>query len=156
MGLFGPTWAAHSGFLFFRGLRGLGLLIALRHPFYGLRGGFLFGWRGRRLLLLAAEPAPVAPTPQEFEEEAAKAALEPTEARREAGYCRKGQINIGDLGVTIETAMGAEEKFPYLFFPTRGKRILMGKVYQSFGTGNRWRPNLDRIAVGASFSSIMR
>ncbi len=83
--------------------------------------------------------------------------LEPTEAQREAGYCRKGQINIGDPDVTIEkTAMGAEEKFPYLFLPTRGKRILMGKVYQSFGTGNRWRPIVDRSCFGASFSSIMR
>ncbi len=98
LGLFGPTWAAHSGFLFFRGLRGLGLLIALR------------GGRGR----------------------------------------------LGDLDVTIETAMGAEEKFPYLFCPTRGKRILMGKVYQSFGTGNRWRPIVDRFGCGASFFGIMR
>ncbi len=79
-----------------------------------------------RLLWLGAEPAPVAPTPQEFEEEAAKAALEPTEAQREAGYCRKDQINIGDLDVTIETVMGAEEKFPDLFFPTRGKMRLRG------------------------------
>ncbi len=82
--------------------------------------------------------------------------LEPTEAQREAGYGRKGQINIGDLDITIETAMGAEEKFPYLFFRTRGKRILMGKVYRSFGTGNRWRPIVDHLPIGASFFGIMR
>jgi hypothetical protein len=35
--------------------------------------------------LLAAEPAPVSPTPQEVDEEAAKAALEPTEIQRETG-----------------------------------------------------------------------
>ncbi len=42
--------------------------------------------------------------------------LEPTEAPREVAYCRKRQINIGDLDITIETAMGAEEKFPYQLF----------------------------------------
>ncbi len=36
LGLFGPTWAAHSGFLFFRGLRGLGLLITLHALICGL------------------------------------------------------------------------------------------------------------------------
>ncbi len=57
------------------------------------------------------------PTPQELEEEAANAMPEPTEAPREVGYCRKRQINIGDLDITIEkTAMGAEKKFPYQFF----------------------------------------
>ncbi len=66
--------------------------------------------------MLAAEAAPVASTPQEVEEETVKAALEPTEAQREAGYCRKRQINIGDPDVTIETAMGAEKKFQIYFF----------------------------------------
>ncbi len=136
---------------------GQGPRIAHHPPRAHLRALSTFPLRpeGRRLLLLAAEPAPVAPTPQEFEEEAAKAALEPTEAQREAGYCRKGQINIGDLDITIETAMGAEEKFSDLFFPTRGKRILMGKVYQSYWTGNRWRPIVDRFGCGASFFGIM-
>ncbi len=148
--------ASHSGFLFFRGLRGLGLLIALPRPLYGLSRRFLFGRSGRRLLLLAAEPAPVAPTPQGVEEEAAKTVLAPTEPQREAGYCRKGQINIGDPDVTNETAMGAEEKFPNLFFSTRGKMRLRGQVYQSFGTGNRLRPIVDRSPFGASFFGIMR
>ncbi len=133
--MFGAVLGRPGGFSLFRGLGGLGLLIALRGSFYGLRGGFLFCWRGRRLLRLGAEPAPVAPTPQEVEEEAAKAALEPTEAQRKAGYCRKRQINIGDPDVTIETAMGAEDNFPYLFFRTRGKLRLRGQVYQFFGHG---------------------
>ncbi len=80
----------------------------------------------------------------------------PTEVQREAGNRPNGHIKVGDPDVTIETAMGAEEKFPDLFFSTRGKRILMGKVYQSFGTGNRWRPIVDRIVLGASFFGIMR
>ncbi len=89
------------------------MLIAPVRPFYGLRGGFLFG----SLLRLGSEPAPVAPTLQELEEEAAIAALERTEAQHEAGYCCKGQINIGDPDVTIEkTAIGAEKKFSRLFF----------------------------------------
>ncbi len=106
--------------------------------------------------MLAAEAAPVASTPQEVEEEAAKAALEPTEVQRETGNRPNGHIKVGDLDVTIETVMGAEEKFSDLFFPTRGKMRLMGKVYQSFGTGNRWRPIVDRFGCGASFFGIMR
>jgi hypothetical protein len=61
---------------------------------------------------------------------------------------------VGDLAVTIETAMGAEEKFPYLFFPTPGKMRLRGQVYPSYWTGNHWRPIVDRFGCGASFFGI--
>jgi hypothetical protein len=118
LGLFGPTWVAHSGFPFFRVVQGP--RIAYRTP-------------GRPWAALGAFPL------------------------RLVGCCRKRRINIGDPDVTIEKpAMGAEEKFSYLFFPTRGKMRLRGKVYQSIGTGNRWRPIVDRFGCGASFSSIMR
>ncbi len=66
-----------------------------------------------------------APTPQKVDEEAAKAALEPTEAPREVGSYRKGQINIGDLDVTIETAKGALVMPPR---PTRAQGIKVSKV----------------------------
>ncbi len=49
-----------------------------------------------------------------------------------------------------------QKKIPDLIFPTRGKRILMGKVYRSYWTGNRGRPIVDRSCLGASFFGIMR
>ncbi len=49
--------------------------------------------------------------------------LEPTEAQRKAGYCRKGQINIGDLDVTIETAMGAEKNSRFIFSYARKNEV---------------------------------
>ncbi len=85
LGVLGLAWARLSGFLFFLGIRGLGLLMALSRRNSSLRRRFLFGRRGRRLLLLAAKRAPVVPTPQEVAEEAANVMLEPTEAPREAG-----------------------------------------------------------------------
>ncbi len=49
-----------------------------------------------------------------------------------------------------------QKKIPDLFFPTRGKMRLGGKVYQSYWTGNRLRPIVDRSRFGASFFGIMR
>ncbi len=51
---------------------------------------------------------------------------------------------------------GQKKNFHIYFFRTRGKMRLIGEVYRSFGTGNRWRPIVDRLPAGASFSSIMR
>ncbi len=65
--------------------------------------------------MLAAKPAPVAPTPQGLEEEAAKAALEPTEVQRKTGNRPNGHIKVGDLDVTIETVMGAEKNSRFIF-----------------------------------------
>ncbi len=84
----------------------------------------------------AAPEAPKAPSVGELGVAAAEAEPEPTEGQREAGNQHKGHINAGDLDITIETAMGAEEKFPDLFFPTRGKMRLRGQVYQSYWTGS--------------------
>ena len=43
-----------------------------------------------------------------------------------------------------------------VLFRARRKMRLRGQVYQSFGTGNRWRPIVDRSRFGASFFGIMR
>ncbi len=66
--------------------------------------------------MLAAEPGRVASTPQEVEEEAANAMPKPTEVQRETGNRPNGHVKVGDLDVTIETAMGAEKKFQIYFF----------------------------------------
>ncbi len=61
-----------------------------------------------------------------------------------SGGCSTGH------GMTFKKTAHASEQ------QRAGKRILMGKVYRSFGTGNRWRPIADRSCLGAFFFGMMR